>query len=118
MKTPSNNMGAYQGALANLTPMLTPFGRQAVQYANGSQAGSQAVTAYQSRVAVSQTNGGGPNVAPVNAPWSFQGFALGLKDISPSVAGAVSGKTSVLKMIVYGLGIVVILAIIWRFIRK
>jgi hypothetical protein len=118
MKAPNNNTGVFQGALANLTPMLTPYGQQAVMYANGSANGNQAKQAFNSRVTVSQTNGGGPNVAPVNAPWSFQGFALGLKDIGPSVAGKVSGRVSILTMLVYGLAIVVLLAIAWRFIRK
>jgi hypothetical protein len=117
MKTTSNNMGAYAGALANLTPMLTPYGRMASRYANGSQAGSQAVQAYQSRVTTSQTNGAGPNIAPVSAPWSFQGFALGIKDIGPNGA-ATGSKTSILTYVAYGLGILVVAAILWKFLRK
>lgn len=111
-------MSWAQGALATLTPMLTPYGRASVKYANGSQAGSQAKTAFNSRVAASQTNGSGPNVAPISAPWSFQGFALGLKDLGPTPGGTTRGGAARWKSILLVLGLVLAVFLVWRWLRK
>jgi hypothetical protein len=79
-----NNLGFYAQATKTLGAMVTPYGQQAMAYANGTQLGSGSKQAYLGQVAAAQTNGSGPNADPINAPWNFTDFALGTRSVQRS----------------------------------
>jgi hypothetical protein len=90
-QTANINLGFYAQATRTLGAMVTPYGQQALAYANGGQLGAGAKAAYLGRVASSQINGAGPNADPINAPWSFTDFALGTKTLRPATAAKKRG---------------------------
>lgn len=84
--SPTIDTGFFANATKTLDAMLTPFGATALQYSNGSQLGDKAKDAYVSQVTAAQTNGAGPAGDPINAPWSFDEFALGRRGRAVSAA--------------------------------
>jgi hypothetical protein len=84
-----NDLGFYAQATRTLGAMVTPYGQQALAYANGSSLGSGAKQAYLGQVAAAQINGSGPAANPINAPWTFTDFALGTRTLRPSNGKAV-----------------------------
>ncbi len=70
----------FAAAMANRLSML-PAGTALSSYSNGAD-GATSASAYNSNVLASQTNGSGPIIPPINAPYSFADFATGKKSLT------------------------------------
>jgi hypothetical protein len=104
----------FSDATNTLKGMLTPFAGQAVAAANGSALGSKSADNYQSRVTAAQTNGGGPEADPINAPWSFDDFALGRSRLTHDRRGSGRRPFPLLKIALLALGA----WLLWKWLKK
>jgi hypothetical protein len=80
MTNANQKINFFQSAQANRVGQI-PGAYALLGYKNMGSQGQGASVAYQSRVAASQANGGGPAIAPIKAPFSFLQFATGTRSL-------------------------------------
>lgn len=66
----TNRLGAVPGSLA------------LIGFANNQNGGQGNANSYNSRVLSSQTNGAGPSITPIHAPFSFLSFTTGIRTLA------------------------------------
>jgi hypothetical protein len=82
MEPPATDSNYFAQVKKTIAATLTPFHRAAQSFVNSGGTGTAARIQYAGWVGAAQTNGAGPVADPVNAPWSFDSFALGIPNFT------------------------------------
>jgi hypothetical protein len=89
--TKTSDTNYFDQVRKTISATLTPFHEMARGFINGGGTLTNAKIQYAGWVGAAQTNGSGPNADPVNSPWSFDSFVLGIPNLIPRGLQAPTG---------------------------